>query len=727
MGYDEFDNTTYSNLIEEISKKVPEEVQIEALTSTFPNGVFNGKVFCIGSLKGEIGKSCKIDTASGFNFMKGKDFNRGDKIGGIVKILMEGRNMTLPQIKDFFAQYLDDNKYIQNIPSNPFKDLNKAKDLKKTKIKYDINTPFDYEHKYLDKDNKVLAIVRRYNLKDENNNLIVDVDGKPKKEFRQFIPDCSYPKLPEKRPLYNIPNILKSKKVIWVEGEKCADALNSVGFTATCHIGGAGMLTKNSEDKYDFSQLENKEVLVWGDNDTSGKKLADFVKELALKNGAKSVAILNPPPNKPQKWDAADAINDKNFNVKDFINDIKVKAQKSINLLDDSLLISRFSETAPRQKFLVENVMPLGVPALFSASGDSGKGMMTLDLAMKISSGNSLQSAFGGQISEFGNTIIFTAEDDEAEIHRRVTRLDPNNDRLKYQHKMQIIPLPNYGGVFPIMKQSSDKSYHTGEEFEKYYEQILQIDNLKLIVFDPLASFVHADVNADPAAGAALMGLMAKISTETGATVLLCHHMAKFKDNDPPKTPEEARQLIRGTSALVDGVRFAYSIWSVSVKEGKSRAKSLNMTYTRNGFFDGAVVKSNGPADRNIRKFVRDNETGLLNDFSDVFEDMDSDTEKQIRINALYDWIKKCENEGNALTQKASTNNILERLDDYDSPICLRGLKQSSINNYCRELTQSNKIAKFKITRSGPKIWLGVKGGLMDRGEYIPTTASDNV
>ena len=52
--------------------------------------------------------------------------------------------------------------------------------------------------------------------------------------------------------------------------------------------------------------------------------------------------------------------------------------------------------------------------------------------------------------------------------------------------------------------QNIHGEYSTSQEFERIYEQILQISNLKLIIFDPLASFVHADVNADPAAGAAL-------------------------------------------------------------------------------------------------------------------------------------------------------------------------------------------------------------------------------
>ena len=81
-----------------------------------------------------------------------------------------------------------------------------------------------------------------------------------------------------------------------------------------------------------------------------------------------------------------------------------------------------------------------------------------------------------------------------------VERLDPFEDGIGYNHDLKIVSLPNVGGVFAIMNESNGE-FGTTAEFEKIYEQILQMSNLKLIVFDPLASFVHADVNADPAAG----------------------------------------------------------------------------------------------------------------------------------------------------------------------------------------------------------------------------------
>jgi RecA-family ATPase len=155
--------------------------------------------------------------------------------------------------------------------------------------------------------------------------------------------------------------------------------------------------------------------------------------------------------------------------------------------------------------------------------------MMTLDLAMKVASGASMQRSFGGLVSHFGKAIILSAEDDKDEIHRRIERLDPHNNRRHYDHELRILPLPNLGGVFPMM-QKIDNTYVMGAEFERIYDQILDMDNLVLLIVDPMASFVHADINADPAAGAAFMGLLAQIATETGATVMVNHHMAKIRD-----------------------------------------------------------------------------------------------------------------------------------------------------------------------------------------------------
>ena len=579
----------------------------------------------------------------------------------------------------------------------------------------DVNTPHDGEYLYLSEDGEILVTVRRYIERDSTGEIVRDTDGNTKKEFRQF------PRLPETRPLYNLPDIAQSDRVIWVEGEKCADELTKKGYTATCTIGGAGMLSRNTKHKFDFSPLQGKEVIIWPDNDEAGLKLAKIVQELSQNAGAKLITMLVPPKGKPKKWDAADAI-EEGFDISDFLNAPTHKVKKSLSLKNPNLLASaQFQGSAPEQKFLIGDTMPLGVPVVFAAAGDSGKGMMTLDLAMKVASGDGMQNAFGGMVSQHGTAIILSAEDDRDELHRRISRLDPLNKRSGYDHDLIVVPLPNEGGVFPIMMKV-DNTYATSPEFEKIYEEMLEIEDLALVIVDPMASFVHADVNADPAAGAAFMGLLAQISTETGATVIVNHHMAKIRDKEPITTPEEARNLIRGTSAIVDGVRSAFAVWQVDASLAESRCTELNIKYTRNAVFDGAVVKSNGPANREIRHFVRNPDTGLLEDRTVDLKSSRQVMEKvKSREEYLFALVADRESRGIQMTMGGGTNGVPEAIrtashDDINA-FNLKRWAKSTILASVNKLMNDGRIGRFKTTRNGPRQWLGVVGGRLDQEE----------
>ena len=717
-------NTIYGgnqkDLVAEITEKVPSYVQIEALKNAYPNGRIVRNEFYLGSLAGEAGQSLKINIdPSSPNFMRGMDFNSGDGIGGISKILMEAYRWKITDVAEHFATFLD--RPQAEVPMNPINpnkfDDNQGEQPEQVKQRrvIDTNTPHDGEYFYLSTDGEVLVTVRRYIERDAAGEIVRDTDGNAKKEFRQF------PRLPETRPLYNLPDIAQSDRVIWVEGEKCADELTKQGYTATCTIGGAGMLSRNTKDKFDFSPLQGKELIIWPDNDDAGRKLARIVQELAQNAGAKSITMLVPPKGKPKKWDAADAI-EEGFDISNFLNAPVHKVKKSLSLKNQNLLISQqFVGSAPEQKFLIGDTIPLGVPVVFAAAGDSGKGMMTLDLAMKVASGDGMQNAFGGLVAYHGTSIVLSAEDDKDEIHRRISRLDPLNKRSGYAHDCIIVPLPNEGGVFPIMMKV-DNTYATSPEFEKIYEEMLEIEDLALVVIDPMASFVHADVNADPAAGAAFMGLLAQIATETGATVIVNHHMAKIRDKEPITTPEEARNLIRGTSAIVDGVRSAFAVWQVDASLAKSRCTELNIKYTRNAVFDGAVVKSNGPANREIRNFVRNPDTGLLEDRTvDLRSSRQVTAQVKSREDYIFALIAERESRGTQMTVGGGTDGVYETirtasLDDLNAAN-LKRWASSTINESVNKLLESGRIGRYKTSRNNPRKWLGVVGGRLHQEE----------
>jgi DNA primase len=61
-------------------------------------------------------------------------------------------------------------------------------------------------------------------------------------------------------------------------------------------------------DKTDWSPLKGKRVIIWPDHDVPGLDYARKAASAAARAGALSVEILKIPPDKPAKWDAADAV-----------------------------------------------------------------------------------------------------------------------------------------------------------------------------------------------------------------------------------------------------------------------------------------------------------------------------------------------------------------------------------------------------------------------------------
>jgi len=92
----------------------------------------------------------------------------------------------------------------------------------------------------------------------------------------------------------------ENKPLVVVEGEKTAIAVNQAGFNAVTWLGGSPQASHA-----DFAPLAGYNVIIWPDNDKPGKKAADTIAE-KLDGVAKSIAIVNIPPNTPNGWDAAD-------------------------------------------------------------------------------------------------------------------------------------------------------------------------------------------------------------------------------------------------------------------------------------------------------------------------------------------------------------------------------------------------------------------------------------
>ena len=666
------------------------------LSYLFPGGVFQRGNFFVGDIRGNPGDSLNVEIEGRkaglwHDFATGEG---GDIIGLWAAATGRDTKTEFPAIVADILAWLDGRPRTlhDERAGGPRRKTPSVDELGPVTAKWD----------YLDEAGRLIACVYRY-------------DPPGGKQFRPWDVTARKARAPDPRPLYNRPGIETAADVILVEGEKAAAALIGQGLCATTAMNGASAPV----EKTDWSPLKARRVVVWPDHDEPGWHYALAAAQAVLKAGAVAVSVLNPPAGKPEKWDAADAVAE-GMDVQSFIAGAGRQAirpaKRSLDLADWHA--GRYAGDAPEQRFLIDGSVPLGVVSILAAMGDTGKGMMTLDLALSVATGRPRAvsvspepMAFGGAVRAFGAAVLLTAEDDEGEVHRRLERLDPERLRLARPERLIVVPLPNAGGPIPLVTSGPDGPMAT-EHFTKVRDQIVRITDLKLVVLDPLSSFIHADVNADPAAGSFATGLLASLATETGAAVIVAHHMRKPQGNRPISTVEQARDAVRGTSAIVDGVRLVYALWPAPEEHRNDVFRALEERFARNAVFQGAVVKANGPADRTIRTYLRA-PTGLLVDVTARLRDHrrpDEDLK-----DALVGAIARAAENGHPFTHTGGAGIYQQR---HRLPAAFHAMGRKRLQDLVQNLLNARPPVLVKGMASGSKEdkWLDEPTGPFARG-----------
>ena len=360
---------------------------------------------------------------------------------------------------------------------------------------------------------------------------------------------------------------------------------------------------------------------------------------------------------------------------------------------------------APEQQWLVDGVLPLGAPCLLVASGGTGKGMLALDLGLRVA-GNPMQGIdlnygpgdtwLGGEVTSHGSVVILSSEDTQDDIHRRLQSMDEDGSRrAAARGRLAIVPLPNTGGpVTLIRSRGFSQGYETTPEYDDLVRQLCRIPDLRLINIDPLAAFVACDINADPQAGAFTQGVLAQLAERTGATVLVAHHMAKALATMKDASPENARLAIRGTSALVDGVRLAIAIWPADTKTRKDIEQKIGRPCRPNEAFCGAVVKANCQADGRVRPLLR-GENGVLQDVHLKDEPI---IPRKDQLRMLADTIAAKAIAGAPFTAGTKSQpGIFSRRDEFPEP--LSGFSRRRLEGLLEESLQKKMVVRRSVGR----------------------------
>tara|TARA_R110000824_G_scaffold10814_1_gene47326 strand:+ start:3220 stop:4455 length:1236 start_codon:yes stop_codon:yes gene_type:complete len=265
-------------------------------------------------------------------------------------------------------------------------------------------------------------------------------------------------------------------------------------------------------------------------------------------------------------------------------------------------------------KWVIEGVLPQQTVGLIASMGGVGKSYMMLDLAVRVAAGPGVfgQSCFGGKLVEQGVAIMITAEDSRNAIHRRLNQIITPDQHKKLAGNLFIVPLADAGGTRSYLDCIGGQ-YSMTAAWDDMCSEVVRL-NATLTQIDPMQAVVAADINSDPAAAQCYWSSVSQLSAETASSVLTAHHMRKDGAVDGVMS---ARGAIRGSSALVDGCRWAYALFPVGDDERRRAEKALGESIGPLDLIYGAVVKSNEFGMGDLTLYRRDPASGLLLDITD--------------------------------------------------------------------------------------------------------------
>jgi RecA-family ATPase len=178
----------------------------------------------------------------------------------------------------------------------------------------------------------------------------------------------------------------------------------------------------------------------------------------------------------------------------------------------------------------------VGRASLFIGSGGEGKGTWLLQLLAGASSGAA--DVFGLPIHpDFhgGNVVLLAGEDDQGELEDRMDRMRSGG--------------VDASGVVCIRRER-------GKTLTAALAEARQVPNLAAVVVDPAGRWMHGEFggDAEEVAVNALYALVDGFARDTGAAVIVVHHLPKASAVQRGG-PVVARETPRGTEAWRDAFR----------------------------------------------------------------------------------------------------------------------------------------------------------------------------
>ena len=313
---------------------------------------------------------------------------------------------------------------------------------------------------------------------------------------------------------YRLPELLKDIRdgfpIFVVEGEKKVDMLRALGVPATCNHGGAGKFPEEL-----VRHFAGADLILLGDNDDAGKAHVDLVGR-KLEVTARRIRTLElpglPPKGGVDDWLPAGGT-----------------AEKLYDLVDEAArpfigkpYESRFGAVtwqdidAPGQsyEYLIKGLLTKNEVSMLLGESQSGKSFIAIDIAMSVARGIEW---FGRRAMKGG--VIYQAGESATGVRRR--RLPA----YRRYYDVAREPIPFVLLQRPLDLYNSDEDADAFIEECRYWSKTFDTTPLELIVIDTFNKATPGANENDGKDMGAVLARCDRIRRETGAHVMLVHHL----------------------------------------------------------------------------------------------------------------------------------------------------------------------------------------------------------
>jgi len=486
------------------------------LQKWLPSGKLLGAEYQVGSLAGEAGRSLSINVRSGV----WKDFATEQSGGDLVSLYAALKGLgqadalkelswspITPSMKAVDSPSLSDFK--PHIPKSPASDITHHSRGRPDNV-WEVKLP----------DGRLLFYTCRFNReggKDVLGYSYGELNGRYGWHWKT---------VPDRRPLYGLHEYKGGDVVVVCEGEKARDAAKDMlgeGYCPVAWIGGVGAINK-TDWSYLVELTKGKEVVIWPDADEPGQKAAKAISAFF------TVSSIIDVSNRPNKWDAADAL-EEGMNRMECISLIAPK-----KIMRNLAKLMRSKKELP-EDLLGSRLMNPGSLFLLAGAPKAGKSDLLLQWLVRAATG---ESFLGFQPSRPMKVFYMQAEIKEEFIAERITSMGLSEETIDQLEENFYI---------------TDRFLHTLDSVAEDLIREMRQSNFipDIVVLDPLANFtMDGDENSEND-NAKMVKVITKIRRDIiqkinpDAVLAITHHTSKMKRRDVMEDPFNS---IRGASAL---------------------------------------------------------------------------------------------------------------------------------------------------------------------------------